>query len=93
MKLFKKLASALLALTMVASMAACGSSSSGSSAAEAAKSDANDAMSGKTIGYVTINGAAPWGGLIGTKLEEFVKAAGGTCKILDAQTDTAKIAD
>ena len=110
MKLFKKLAAALLALTMVASMAACGSSS-GSSAAEAAKSDApaaaaseagsapaaaagdvdvNAAMSGKTIGYVTINGAAPWGGLIGTKLDEFVKAAGGTCKILDAQTDTAR---
>ena len=113
MKLFKKLAAALLVLTMVASMTACGSSS-GSSAAEAAKSDApaaaaseagsapaaaagdvdvNAAMSGKTIGYVTINGAAPWGGLIGTKLEEFVKDAGGTCKILDAQTDTAKIAE
>lgn len=115
MKLFKKLAAALLALTMVASMAACGSSSgSAGSTAEAAKSDApaaaaseagsapaaaagdvdvNAAMSGKTIGYVTINGAAPWGGLIGTKLDEFVKAAGGTCKILDAQTDTAKIAE
>lgn len=116
MKLFKKLAAALLALTMVASMAACGSSggSAAGSTAEAAKSDApaaaaseagsapaaaagdvdvNAAMSGKTIGYVTINGAAPWGGLIGTKLDEFVKAAGGTCKILDAQTDTAKIAE
>ena len=116
MKLFKKLAAALLALTMVASMAACGSSggSAAGSTAEAAKSDApaaaaseagsapaaaagdvdvNAAMNGKTIGYVTINGAAPWGGLIGTKLDEFVKAAGGTCKILDAQTDTAKIAE
>lgn len=116
MKLFKKLAAALLALTMVASMAACGSSggSAAGSTAEAAKSDApaaaaseagsapaaaagdvdvNAAMSGKTIGYVTINGAAPWGGLIGTKLDEFVKEAGGTCKILDAQTDTAKIAE
>lgn len=116
MKLFKKLAAALLALTMVASMAACGSSggSAAGSTAEAAKSDApaaaaseagsapaaaagdvdvNAAMSGKTIGYVTINGAAPWGGVISTKLDEFVKAAGGTCKILDAQTDTAKIAE
>ena len=116
MKLFKKLAAALLALTMVASMAACGSSggSTAGSTAEAAKSDApaaaaseagsapaaaagdvdvNAAMSGKTIGFVTINGAAPWGGLISTKLDEFVKAAGGTCKILDAQTDTAKIAE
>lgn len=115
MKLFKKLAAALLAISMVASLAACGSSSgSASAASEAAKSEApaaaaseaagsaaapagdvdvNAAMSGKTIGYVTINGAAPWGGLIGTKLNEFVTAAGGTCKILDAQTDTAKIAE
>ena len=62
-------------------------------AAPAGDVDVNSAMSGKTIGYVTINGAAPWGGLIGTKLDEFVKAAGGTCKILDAQTDTAKIAE
>ena len=116
MKLFKKLAAALLAISMVASLAACGSSSgSASAASEAAKSEApaaaaseaagstaaapagdvdvNAAMSGKTIGYVTINGAAPWGGLIGTKLDEFVSAAGGTCKILDAQTDTAKIAE
>ena len=128
MKLFKKLAAALLAISMVASLAACGSGSgSASAASEAAKSEApaaaaseaakpeapaaaaseaagsaaetagdvdvNAAMSGKTIGYVTINGAAPWGGLIGTKLNEFVTAAGGTCKILDAQTDTAKIAE
>ena len=126
MKLFKKLAAALLALTMVASMAACGSSSgSASAASEAAKSEApaaaaseaakpeapaaaaseaagsaaagdvdvNAAMSGKTIGYVTVNGAAPWSGVIGTKLNEFVTAAGGTCKILDAQTDTAKLAE
>ena len=124
MKLFKKLAAALLAISMVASLAACGSSSgsgSASAASEAAKSEApaaaaseaagsaaetagsttagssdvdvNAALKGKTIGYVTINGAAPWGGLIGTKLNEFVTAAGGTCKILDAQTDTAKIAE
>ena len=113
MKLFKKLAAALLAISMVASLAACGSSSgSASAASEAAKSEApaaaaseaagsaaagdvdvNAAISGKTIGYVTINGAAPWGGLIGTKLNEFVTAAGGTCKILDAQTDTAKLAE
>lgn len=62
-------------------------------AAPAGDVDVNAALSGKTIGYVTINGAAPWGGLIGTKLEEYVKDAGGTCKILDAQTDTAKIAE
>ena len=135
MKLFKKLAAALLAISMVASLAACGSSSgSASAASEAAKSEApaaaaseaakpeapaaaaseaagsaaetagsttagssdvdvNAAMSGKTIGYVTVNGAAPWSGVIGTKLNEFVTAAGGTCKILDAQTDTAKLAE
>lgn len=121
MKLFKKLAAALLAVSMVASLAACGSGSgSGSAAAasdqgaaqtsaiapadngEAAGStaaapagdvDVNAAMSGKTIGYVTITSTAPWGGLIGTKLDEFVTAAGGTCKTLDAQTDTAKIAE
>lgn len=62
-------------------------------AAPAGDVDVNAALSGKTIGYVTINGAAPWGGLIGTKLEEYVKDAGGTCKILDAQADTAKIAE
>lgn len=50
-------------------------------------------LSGKTIGYVTINGAAPWGGLIGTKMEEFATAAGATVRILDAQTDTAKMAE
>ncbi len=65
----------------------------GSTAAVAGDVDVNAAMSGKTIGYVTINSAAPWGGLIGTKLEEFATAAGATVKILDAQTDTAKIAE
>lgn len=63
------------------------------SASSSSDVDVNAALSGKTIGYVTINGAAPWGGLIGTKLVEFVEAAGGTCRLLDAQTDTAKIAE
>ena len=69
-----------------------------SAAAEAAPAadgevDVNAALSGKTVGYVIISGAAPWGGLIGTKLVEYVEAAGGTCKLLDAQTDTAKVAE
>ena len=115
MKLFKKLAAALLALTMVASMAACGSSSgSTGSTAEAAKSDApaaaatdagpapaaaagdvdvNAALSGKTIGYVTINSASPWSGCIDSALGQLVQDAGATYRNLDAQTDTAKVAE
>ena len=116
MKLFKKLAAALLALTMVASMAACGSSggSAAGSTAEAAKSDApaaaaseagsapaaaagdvdvNAAMSGKTIGYVTINSASPWSGCIDSALGQLVQDAGATYRNLDAQTDTAKVAE
>ena len=118
MKLFKKLAAALLAVSMVASLAACGASG-GSSAAEAAKSqapaadqtsqaapaedniapaeeagstaaapaeeagstaaapasdvDVNAALSGKTIGYVTINSASPWSGCIDSALGQFVQ--------------------
>ena len=127
MKLFKKLAAALLAVSMVASLAACGTSG-GSSASEAAKSqapaagqtsqaapaedntapaeeagstaaapasdvDVNAALSGKTIGYVTINSAAPWGGCIDSALGQFVQDAGATYRNLDAQTDTAKVAE
>ena len=128
MKLFKKLAAALLALTMVASMAACGSSggSAAGSTAEAAKSDApaaaaseagsapaaaaaseagsapaaaagdvdvNAALKGKTIGYVTINSASPWSGCIDSALGQLVQDAGATYRNLDAQTDTAKVAE
>lgn len=138
MKLFKKLAAALLAVSMVASLAACGTSG-GSSAAEAAKSqapaadqtsqaapaedntapaeeagstaaapaeeagstaaapasdvDVNAALSGKTIGYVTINSASPWSGCIDSALGQFVQDAGATYRNLDAQTDTAKVAE
>lgn len=76
-----------------AEAAASTEASATEAAAPAGEVDVNAALSGKTIGYVTINSAAPWGGLIGTKLAEFVKAAGGTCKSLDAQTDTAKVAE
>ena len=135
MKLFKKLAAALLAISMVASLAACGSSSgSASAASEAAKSeppaaaaseaakpeapaaadseaagsaaetagsttagssdvDVNAALKGKTIGYVTINSASPWSGCIDSALGQLVQDAGATYRNLDAQTDTAKVAE
>ena len=135
MKLFKKLAAALLAISMVASLAACGSGSgSASAASEAAKSvapaaaaseaakpeapaaaaseaagsaaetagsttagssdvDVNAALKGKTIGYVTINSASPWSGCIDSALGQLVQDAGATYRNLDAQTDTAKVAE
>jgi ABC-type sugar transport system substrate-binding protein len=63
-----------------------GSASSGSV-------DVNAALKGKTIGYVTINSAAPWAGCIDTALGQIVNDAGGTYRNLDAQTETAKIAE
>ncbi len=98
MKNIKRLAALLLALCMVFALVACGNSeeaapAEGSAAAEGSAPAAVATLEGKTVGYVTISGAAPWGGLIGTKLVEFVEAEGGTCKLLDAQTDTAKIAE
>ena len=62
-------------------------------AAPAGDVDVNAALNGKTIGYVTINSAAPWAGCIDTALNKLVTEAGGTYKSLDAQTDTAKIAE
>ncbi len=102
MKNIKRLAALLLALCMVFSLVACGSSETSSAAAEtstaaeagsAEAASTDNALEGKTVGYVTISGAAPWGGLIGTKLDEFATAAGATVKSLDAQTDTAKVAE
>ena len=62
-------------------------------AADTASSGGAVDLSGKTLGYVTINSAAPWGGLVGTTFEQHAKEAGATVKVLDAQTDTAKIAE
>ena len=82
-----------------ASAEAAGSAPAEASAPEAAapapagEVDVNAALSGKTIGYVTINSAAPWAGCIDTALNNLVTSAGGTYKALDAQTDTAKIAE
>ena len=78
---------------------AAGSAPAEASAPEAAapapagEVDVNAALSGKTIGYVTINSAAPWAGCIDTALNKLVTEAGGSYKALDAQTDTAKIAE
>lgn len=43
-------------------------------------------LSGKTIGYVTISGAAPWGGRVGTELQRMAEQAGAKVNYLDAQT-------
>lgn len=102
MKNMKRIAALLLALCMVFALAACGSDAASSNAAEAstpaeagstAAASTDNALEGKTVGYVTINSAAPWGGLIGTKLDEYATAAGATVKTLDAQTDTAKMSE
>lgn len=85
-----------------ASAEAAGSAPAEASAPEAAapeapapagEVDVNAALSGKTIGYVTINSASPWSGCIDTALGKLVGEAGATYKALDAQTDTAKIAE
>lgn len=44
-------------------------------------------LSGYTIGYVTINSSAPWGGLIGTSFAEYAESVGATVNSLDANTD------
>ena len=44
-------------------------------------------LSGLTIGYVTINSSAPWGGLIGTSFAEYAESCGATVNSLDANTD------
>ena len=44
-------------------------------------------LSGLTIGYVTINSAAPWGGRIGTEFEAYAESVGATVNVLDANTD------
>ncbi len=43
-------------------------------------------LTGYTIGYVTINSSAPWGGRVGTELERMATEAGATVLSLDAAT-------
>ena len=50
-------------------------------------------LTGYTLGYVTINSAAPWGGLVGTSFEAYATEAGAEVKVLDAQTDPDKVVE
>ena len=61
--------------------------------AEEAAEEASNLLEGKTIGYVTISSAAPWGGLVGTELERIAKEHGATVRVLDAQTDVSKVGE
>lgn len=91
MKNLRKLLAFALALCMVLAFAAC-SSSTDTKADDIAAVSA-DGLKGKTIGYVTISSAAPWGGRIDSTLAQLVPEAGATYRNLDAQTDTAKVAE
>ena len=44
-------------------------------------------LSGKRIGYVTINSSAPWGGRVGTEFERMAEEVGANVDVLDANTD------
>jgi ribose transport system substrate-binding protein len=50
-------------------------------------------LSGKTIGYVTINSSAPWGGRIGTEFAKYAEEVGAKVNSLDAQTDADKVTE
>lgn len=107
MKKFRKIAALILAgAMMLALLTACGgggntetqapSNETTAPGGETTAPEGGDGaidFSGKTIGYVTINSASPWSGVIDTKLGEYVKEAGGTYRNLDAQTDVAKVAE
>ncbi|MCI8539550.1 MAG: sugar ABC transporter substrate-binding protein [Oscillospiraceae bacterium] len=94
MKKFSKLLALLLAAAMLCALAACGGNGGGQPAGGSdGGNQSSNGLDGKTIGYVTINSASPWSGVIDTKLGEFVKAEGGTYRNLDAQTDVAKVAE
>lgn len=43
-------------------------------------------LSGYTIGYVTINSSAPWGGRVGTELKRMAEEAGAKVNSLDANS-------
>lgn len=49
-------------------------------------------LSGKTIGYVTINSAAPWGGRVGTEFQAYAESCGAKVNVLDANTDADLVA-
>lgn len=105
MKNLTRLLALVMALCMVLALAACGGGSSAPAADAPAAEPAADApaadapaeagsrLAGKTIGYVTITSTAPWGGRVGTEFERIAKEEGATVRVLDAQTDVAKVAE
>ncbi len=50
-------------------------------------------LSGKNIGYVTINSSAPWGGLIGTSFASYAQEVGANVNSLDAQTNADQVTE
>ena len=96
----KKLLAMLLAVGMLLSLAACSSSSSDDDTEDTTEETSDDGeyyadldyssvdLTGYTIGYVTINSAAPWGGRVGTEFEAYAESVGATVEVLDANTDS-----
>lgn len=108
MNKFKKLFALLLALSLALALCACsnnsgsndnsqppqgGDTQQGGDEQQPGGTQGGADLSGKTIGYVTINSQSPWSGRIDSTLKSLVEGAGGTYRGLDAQTDVAKVAE
>ena len=93
MKNLTRILALAMALLMVLALTACGDSKPADASSAPADNGGAADLSGKTIGYVTITSTAPWGGLVGTEFERIAKERGATVKVLDAQTEVAKIAE
>lgn len=85
MKKVTKLLTMLLALAMVFSLASVAALADDEPAVAAANEDVD--LSGKTLGYVTINSQSPWSGVIGSEFDRIGKEVGATVRSLDAQTN------
>ena len=90
MKNLTRILALVMSVLMILALASCGGKTA-APAGETAEGGAD--LTGKTIGYVTITSTAPWGGLVGTEFERIAKEKGATVRVLDAQTDVAKIAE
>ncbi len=99
----KKLIAMLLALIMVMALVGCGSSSSSSSSSSDSSDAGWELTTGEceadidysscdlsdiTIGYVTINTSAPWGGRVGTMFCQYAEECGASVSMLDGNTDS-----